>query len=458
MTGIQEQRNELLPLYSMVTLVSVSVVLSIVRLIGHLLFVARSRPEPRAILAAAPARCFLRGKQICPVNSAVCALINQQLASGRQLGIQVAAFHHGQPIISVCGGLIRKRGRIGWMPVTPSTLFMAYSVSKGISAMAVAVLVDQGVLDWSDPVSKYWKAFKKRGKRHVTVACALSHRAGLTKTGPIFLAKCFWAYMREGWKSSWEVGLRHIESYRPDWKPGTRCEYHPLSWSWIIGGVVDHSTNHKKHISNVVQQSIADVLETTGEMFIGRLPPAQHDAVCLLEYSTNYGNTWWQCIAAFLESVIFRTIGNSHAWKEVCLPSSNGFFTARAVAKAYGALANKGSVDGCRLLSSRTTSHLIASACSSSELLESSADSMKLAARMTLGFDPWPAPDLHGKNASDCIGHSGMGGFHAYADPVNGLSICVFGNVYEPIAAQGSSISQDTKDICRIIRESLQIS
>ena len=34
--------------------------------------------------------------------------------------------------------------------------------------------------------------------------------------------------------------------------------------------------------------------------------------------------------------------GNSALWRSVCLPSSNGFFTAGALARMYGALTNSG--------------------------------------------------------------------------------------------------------------------
>ena len=48
---------------------------------------------------------------------------------------------------------------------------------------------------------------------------------------------------------------------------------------------------------------------------------------------------------AWLECCILVTVGNSVAWSQLCLPSSNGYFTAVGVARMYGALANDGTVD-----------------------------------------------------------------------------------------------------------------
>ena len=48
---------------------------------------------------------------------------------------------------------------------------------------------------------------------------------------------------------------------------------------------------------------------------------------------------------AWLECCILVAVGNSVAWSQLCLPSSNGYFTAIGVARMYGALANEGTVD-----------------------------------------------------------------------------------------------------------------
>ena len=37
--------------------------------------------------------------------------------------------------------------------------------------------------------------------------------------------------------------------------------------------------------------------------------------------------------------------------RKACIPSSNGHFSARALARMYGALANGGEIDGVRLVS-----------------------------------------------------------------------------------------------------------
>ena len=54
----------------------------------------------------------------------------------------------------------------------------------------------------------------------------------------------------------------------------------------------------------------------------------------------------------WLEMLLAVAVANSRWWQQGCsLPSSNCLLSARALAKMYGALANKGVVDGQQVFS-----------------------------------------------------------------------------------------------------------
>lgn len=64
-------------------------------------------------------------------------------------------------------------------PVDPtSTRFRVYSVSKGITTLAAAALVEQGELDLSAPVRRYLPGFPDKGAP-ITAAELLAHTAGI---------------------------------------------------------------------------------------------------------------------------------------------------------------------------------------------------------------------------------------------------------------------------------------
>jgi CubicO group peptidase (beta-lactamase class C family) len=70
------------------------------------------------------------------------------------------------------------------LPVTEDTRFAMASVTKSFTAMSVAVLVDDGKLEWDKPVREYMPEFildDAYVTQHVTVRDMLSHRTGLPR-------------------------------------------------------------------------------------------------------------------------------------------------------------------------------------------------------------------------------------------------------------------------------------
>ena len=65
----------------------------------------------------------------------------QNFAEGLELGAGFAAYLDGELIVDLEGGFTDRKKATPW---TPDTLVPVYSVSKGISALIVARLVDQG--------------------------------------------------------------------------------------------------------------------------------------------------------------------------------------------------------------------------------------------------------------------------------------------------------------------------
>lgn len=70
------------------------------------------------------------------------------------------------------------------LPMTEDTRFALGSVTKSITAMTVALLVDDGLLEWDKPVREYIPEFilaDAYATEHVTVRDLLSHRTGLPR-------------------------------------------------------------------------------------------------------------------------------------------------------------------------------------------------------------------------------------------------------------------------------------
>jgi aarF domain-containing kinase len=150
---------------------------------------------------------------------------------GHMIGLQVCVVKHGKEVANVAAGTL---GTSNPRPVTPSTLFNIFSVSKGILAIGLLRLVQDGRIESvDDPVSKYWPAFASKPK--ITVRHLLSHQAGLANTYPedaTLDTLLDWATMTKFM----------AEKAEPSHEPGHETQYHALTFAWLVGGLIEAVT------------------------------------------------------------------------------------------------------------------------------------------------------------------------------------------------------------------------
>ncbi len=94
-------------------------------------------------------------------------------------GLAVVVVKDGEVVYREGFG-VRELGRDE--PVTPSTLFSIGSTTKAMTAAAIGMLVDEGALDWDDPVTRHLPGFQLSDRyvtREIRVRDLLTHNAGL---------------------------------------------------------------------------------------------------------------------------------------------------------------------------------------------------------------------------------------------------------------------------------------
>jgi len=111
-----------------------------------------------------------------PSFAPVRAAFEKNFEAHGEVGAAVAVYHEGRLAVDLWGGL---RDADRGLPWERDTLTCMMSVSKGISATAMAMAYDRGLVDLDAPVARYWPAFSAAGKERITVRQALSHVAGV---------------------------------------------------------------------------------------------------------------------------------------------------------------------------------------------------------------------------------------------------------------------------------------
>ena len=184
-----------------------------------------------ATLAAQSATCMSQRSGSVPATYAGVvarerALVCERLAT-RIPGVQVAVAVNGKLVWSEGFGYADAERK---QPVTRETQFRIGSVSKPLTAAAVALLYEQGKLDLDAPVQRYVPSFPDKG-HPITTRQLAGHLAGIRhyKDREFFLNRRF-ATVRDG--------LTIFQNDSLLFPPGTRFSYSSYSWN-LVSAVVE---------------------------------------------------------------------------------------------------------------------------------------------------------------------------------------------------------------------------
>ena len=95
----------------------------------------------------------------------------------------------------------------------------------------MAIMVDQGRIDYKEPVSTYWPEFSQNGKENITIQDVLRHEAGLYKLHESIRPE--WTHAENIKKN--KIG-KIIESDRPQHLKEKRV-YHAVTKDWITNEI-----------------------------------------------------------------------------------------------------------------------------------------------------------------------------------------------------------------------------
>lgn len=114
-----------------------------------------------------------------PTTESIDAAVERTMTEFGVPGMTVSVVHQGE-VVYAKGHGIRETGNRD--AVDEDTLFQIASVSKAFTSAALAILADEGKLDWDDPVIDYLPEFRMHDPwvtREFTVRDLLTHRSGL---------------------------------------------------------------------------------------------------------------------------------------------------------------------------------------------------------------------------------------------------------------------------------------
>jgi CubicO group peptidase (beta-lactamase class C family) len=323
----------------------------------------------------------------------------------QEIGASFAAFHRGRCVVDLWGGFADRAGSRPW---TRDTLINVWSSTKGISAVAAAMLADRGAIRYEDIVASHWPEFAQNGKAAITVAQLLSHQAGLPGFAEPTSASDLY---------DWKTCCDRLARQKPLWEPGTATSYHALTYGWLIGEVVRRATG--KSIGTFIRENIAKPLDA--DVFVGL--PDGYDArvgdMIAPKHQVDMSGLPLSDAARMAVSnpVPDAESPNTRAWRAAEIPAANGQASAMGLAKLYAALVGGGMLDGAKLLSREAVARMTTPVTSNGrkDMFLQFVDSWGMGMAIN-------TPGMYGPNPR-AYGHSGWGGSFGCADPDAGIAI-----------------------------------
>jgi len=327
------------------------------------------------------------------------ALIERHIAEKRYPGCQIALARHGKL------ALFRSFGNAATEPrprtAADDTLWLLYSNTKVVTAVALWALAERGLFSFSDRIADHVPAFAKHAKGDITVLQTITHQAGFPNA---VVGKAAWADHDR---------LREVVCDFPlEFTPGSKVHYHGQSAHWTLGMLIEAVTG--KDFRDVIRETVTEPLGLGGELFVG-LPEAEFGrAVDMHEPLADGG---------------YRPLADNNTveWRKSGSPGAAGYGTARAMAALYQMMLAGGTLGGARIVGPRTLQYAIRN-----HTGDRVDEFMGMPMHRGLG------PHLRGTTANvrglgafaspGAFGHGGVGTSYCWGDPESGVSFAYVTN------------------------------
>jgi CubicO group peptidase (beta-lactamase class C family) len=317
------------------------------------------------------------------------------------VGASFSVYRHGECVVDLWGGYVDQEKKRPWRR---NTLANVYSTTKGIVAVAMAMAVERGRIDYGAPVARYWPEYASNGKQDTTVAHALSHQAGL----PGFAAPTAPEDIYD-----WTGACAKLAAQAPSWVPGENTSYHACTYGFLAGEIFRRAMGETlgafiaRELASPLGADIHLGLAASEDVRVApMIAPASPPDLAALKLTP-------VALMALVNPALDPAQANTRAWRAAELGAMNMHATADGVARVYAALANGGVLNGAHVLAPATRARML-------EVQSTRRD-------MLLGFDahwthgvPLNTTGVFGPN-SKAFGHTGWGGSFGFADLEAGL-------------------------------------
>ena len=357
-----------------------------------------------------------------------------ELVKDRTGAAQLCVLHHGEPLLDLS------------VRCSPDSLFLLWSTGKPLTAMAVHLLEERGMLDLDDPVRRYWPEYGRGGKAEVTVRHVLRHASGAPLSTGSVLGDALAA-------RSWDVSVRAAAHAKARYPVGGTPVYHIMSYGFILGELVRRVDGR-----DLPRFLRSEILAPAGMHDTHLALDAEHWHRVMNLSAPPRGRADSPTAGERAKLELF----NRRSLRSALIPAATIHSTARDIARFYQLLLDDGERDDVRVFDPKTVDAARRPAQRASTSARHEADAIighpvRWAHGFQLGWgdDPVRTARPFGTTAGrEVFGHNGSNYCNAWADPDHDL---VFAYLTNSVPRRAEALRHQT-EISDLIRSTVSAS
>ncbi len=336
--------------------------------------------------------------------------------TGVHPAITACVRHQGKVLLSRSIGHVRGNGPDDGpasekVVATPDTPMCLYSTSKGITALLMHMLQEEGLINVSDPVAFYAPEFARKGKDNITIHQILAHRGGIPGLPKDVDIEVLWDE-----DQTWEL-LCDAEPIVTD---GSKLAYHAITGGFVLERVIRKVTG-----ANINDYITKKIREPMGMKYFSYGIEPQYLDDLAATYAT--GPRPGPLMGAFIKRALgtdivsLEQVCNDPRFQEAIIPAGNLAGTAEEASRFFQMMLNGGKWGRRRICSERTVARAVQEF-GTRTLDRTLFIPMRFSAGLMLGDEPF---GVWGPNTRQAFGHVGLINKFAWADPQRDLSAAV---------------------------------
>jgi CubicO group peptidase (beta-lactamase class C family) len=336
--------------------------------------------------------------------------------TGVHPAITACVRHQGKILLSRSIGHVRGNGpeddpEDEQVVATAHTPMCVYSTSKGVTALLMHMLQEDGLINVSDPVAFYAPEFARKGKDNITIHQILAHRGGIPGLPKNVDIDVLWDEDRV-----WEL-LCDAEPIVTD---GSKLAYHAITGGFVLERVVREVTG--ENINAYIRKKIREPMGM--KYFSYGIEPEYRDE---LAHTYATGPRPGPLMSAFIKRALgtdlvsLERVCNDPRFQDAIIPAGNLVCTAEEICRFFQMMLNGGKWSRRRICAERTVARSVHEF-GTRTLDRTLFIPIRFSAGLMLGDEPF---GIWGPHSREAFGHVGMVNKFAWADPQRQLSAAV---------------------------------